>query len=968
MFEPVTAAPNFAEQEEAILAFWQERQIFQKSMRQNEGKKPFIIYDGPPYANAKPPLHTAVPMSFKDLVGRYKTMRGHFVPRQVGWDTHGLPIEVQIEKKLGLSSKKDILNLVPGDSTASIQKFNEICRQSVWEFKQEWDKFVPRVGYWTDTEHPYVTYDSDYMERSWSVFKQIWEKDVVYKGYKVVPFCPRCGTPLSTHEVAQEYKDVKDVSVFVSFPLVNQPNRAILAWTTTPWTLPGNVALAVGNEIDYVVVRQENEKEYVLAKSRLSILKGDYVIVEELKGEALLGLSYIPLYPEVLAGVEKKKHLVVSADFVTTEDGTGVVHTAGMYGEDDFNLCRDLDLPLVHSVGKDGIFLDNVDEFKGMYIRDALVPILKSLTAKERLYGKETITHSYPFCWRCKTALVYYATDSWFVAMSKLRTELVANNNKVAWIPEHMQQGRFGEFIKEARDWAISRERFWGIPMPIWISESGKQICIGSFAELKSLAKNPELVGENFDPHRPFVDEIILVKDGEEYLREPVVLDIWFDSGSMPYASGFEDKGYFPADFIAEATDQTRGWFYTLHAIGTIIRGQAPFKRVVCMGLLLDENGKKMSKSVGNIQDPWEIFSLHGVDAFRWFIYSVNSPGEPKLFGLKELQGVFRKTILLTWNVFNYFVTYANVAEFKAPTEAERVEMRNNLGTLPVMDQWILSRQASVQAEVTKFLDDYDFMRATRTLEAYIDELSTWYLRRSRKRSDAEFFITLFDVLLNLATMLAPFMPFLSERLYQVLHTEDMPESVHLQVWPEVLQGQNLKLENQMRVLRQAVEFGQAVRAAEKMKVRQPLQSAHVYLSSGEFFAPDLQTILADELNVLEVIRASNPELEVPAKGNEAMTIGLNVRMTDSLRAAGKAREFLRHIQQLRKNSGLQPGQMATLIVGPSHKSIVEDLLSAYPSVLQDAYLQIDPEQTWHEMGEQEIILDDETILVSLRP
>ncbi|MBU6389764.1 isoleucine--tRNA ligase, partial [Patescibacteria group bacterium] len=574
MYPSVSAQPDFPAQEEEILAFWRAEKIFEKSLAKNQDGEPYIIYDGPPTANAKPPLHTIVPMSFKDLVGRYQTMKGRYVPRQAGWDTHGLPVEVQVEKALGLSGKKEILNLVPGDPNASIAKFNEICRTSVWEYKQEWDKFVPRVGYWMDIDHPYITYQPEYVEKEWGVFKRIWDKGMVYKGYKVLPYCPRCGTGLSSAEVAQEYHDTKDVSVYVAFPLVDQPRRSLLAWTTTPWTLPGNVALAVGKGIEYVVIRQADGAEYILAKARLEIVEGDYEIVEELKGEQLLGRQYQPPYPEVLADRTEPKHLVVAADFVTTEDGTGIVHTAVMYGEDDFQLGQQLGLPMKHSVGLDGRFLDNVPEFAGLYVRDALVPILKSLQEKNRLYKKQTITHSYPYCWRCKTPLIYYAKDSWYIAMSKLRGELLNSNETVAWYPEHIKEGRFGDFIREARDWAISRERFWGTPLPIWVSVSGKMLCVGSFAELKQLAKDPDLVGEEFDPHRPTVDAIILVKDGEEYVREPVVMDVWFDSGSMPYASGRDQKGQFPADYIAEAVDQTRGWFNSLLAIGTIVKGQ----------------------------------------------------------------------------------------------------------------------------------------------------------------------------------------------------------------------------------------------------------------------------------------------------------------------------------------------------------------------------------------------------------
>ncbi|MCC2632032.1 MAG: isoleucyl-tRNA synthetase [Patescibacteria group bacterium] len=964
MFKPVSPQPQFAELEEEVLSFWQKNQIFEKSVSQNEGKDLYVIYDGPPTANAKPPLHTMVPMSFKDLVGRYKTMQGFHVPRQAGWDTHGLPVEVQIEKKLGLSGKKEILNLVPGDQRASIAQFNDACRTSVWEFKQEWDKFVPRVGYWTDTQNPYITYEPQYIEKVWGVFKQIWDKDLVYKGYRVSPYCPRCGTGLSAAEVASEYQDVKDVSVFASFPIKGQENRSLLAWTTTPWTLPGNVALAVGSDIDYVVVKQE-EKEYVLAKSRLEILKGEYVIVQEMKGSELVGLEYEPLY-DSLVDASEKKHYVLAADFVTTNDGSGIVHTAVMYGEDDFNLGKAAGLPTVHTVGLDGHFLENVKEFAGMYVRDALVPILKDLTEKGRLYAKQTITHSYPFCWRCKTALIYYAKDSWYISMSKLRSELVENNQTVSWFPEHIKEGRFGDFVREARDWAVSRERFWGTPLPVWTSQSGKVLCVGSFEELKQLAKDPSVIGSGFDPHRPYVDDVILVKDGEEYVHEPLVLDVWFDSGSMPYASGRAKQGHFPADYIAEAVDQTRGWFYTLQAIGTIIKDESPYRRVTCMGHIVDETGKKMSKSLGNVFDPWEMFSFLGVDVIRWFLYTVNSPGETKSLSKKELQTTLRKSLLLLWNVFNYFVTYANVSGFEAPTEDQRKRLRSELvvegGELTVLDRWMLSRQASVSESVTGYMEAYDFMRAGRALEAYIDDISTWYLRRSRKRDDKAFFTVMHDVLTNLAAMMAPFTPFVTENIYQVLKTEDMAESVHLSTWPGSLAGKDEAVENAMLTLREAVELGLSIRSAEKLKVRQPL--AEAYVRTDEVLSDELLSILSDELNVEKSILTKGEE-GFPTKATESLQVWLNTELTDELIQAGLARDLLRNIQQLRKQKGLQPGQRVLLQVNATHRADIEPLLAQFAFISEDAFLDIS-EESWKEGGEHEISFNGQTIQIDL--
>lgn len=962
MYKPVEAQPDFAKMEEEILAFWQEKEIFEKSVAQNQEKPLYVIYDGPPTANAKPPLHTMVPMSFKDLVGRYQTMRGYFVPRQAGWDTHGLPVEVQVEKALGLSGKQEILNLVPGDEKASIRKFNEICQNSVWEFKKEWDRFVPRVGYWTDIQNPYITYNPGYIEKVWGVFKQIWDKGLVYKGYKVVPYCPRCGTSLSAAEVAQEYQDIKDTSVYVSFPLADNPGRAFLAWTTTPWTLPGNVALAVGPEIDYVVIRQEGG-EYVLAKSRLSVVKGDYTILEELKGKDLVGKKYLPLFPGAINN-EQQAFRVVAADFVSTEDGTGIVHTAVMYGVDDFNLGQVENLPCQHTVGLDGRFLAEVPEFAGLDVREALVPILKSLAEKNRLYSKEVINHSYPFCWRCKTALIYYAKDSWFIEMSKLREDLIKANDEVRWYPDYIKEGRFGDFIREARDWAVSRERFWGTPLPVWISKTDpkKMLCVGSYAELRLLAKEPQLVGEGFDPHRPQVDEIILEKDGEEYQREPLVLDVWFDSGAMPFASSREAKGQFPADYIAEAIDQTRGWFYTLMAISTILKGQSSYRRVTCMGHLVDEHGKKMSKSLGNIFDPWETFKICGVDALRWFLYTVNSPGEPKAFSPKELLVSFRKSILLLWNVFNYFVTYANVSDFESPSEAELVKLKaGNYPGLTALDRWVLDQQLKVGKEVEGFMEAYDFMRAGRALEQYINDISTWYLRRSRRREDQTFYVVMYDLLLHLVKMLAPFTPFVTEKIYQTLRRQEMPESVHLSAWPVWMGETDKSLDRQMRLLRQAVELGLSIRAEAKIKVRQPLARLYIRID-GEKLNPELLEILADELNVKEVIERDISEEGLASREIEGLALALDTNLTEDLIQAGLAREFLRQVQQLRKNRSLRPGQQVVLHIDPSAKSLVEPLLKQYSEILKDAYIgAVDwqPNQVDElKVGEQSVFID----------
>jgi isoleucyl-tRNA synthetase len=796
----------FPQIEENILSFWQQEQIFEKSVEQNKDKTPFVIYDGPPTANAKPALHHTLPGSFKDAAGRYMTMRGRYVPRQSGWDTHGLPVEVQVEKRLGLASKLDILKIVPGDERASIAEFNRICRESVWEFKQDWDKFLPRFGYWLDQKNPYITNDAGYIESVWGLIKQIWDNKHIFKDYKVLPYCPRCGTGLSAAEVAQGYEDVKDVSVYVSFPINEKPGVSFLAWTTTPWTLPGNVGLAVGPDITYVEILQKNdegEARYILAQSRLSILNAEYEVLAEYKGSDLVGLTYEPLYKEALEGVEGLKYQVVPASFVTTEDGTGIVHTAVMYGEDDFNLGKELGLARVHTVGLDGCFNDRVPEFQGLFVKDALVPILRDLTAKAKLYKKETITHSYPHCWRCKTPLLYYAKDSWYIGMSKMREELMASNETVTWIPDHVKEGRFGDFIKEARDWAISRERFWGTPLPIWVAPSGAMLCIGSYDELRSLAKDPSQIPTDFDPHRPFIDDIILTKDGEDYVREPYVMDVWFDSGSMPYASGRVAQGLFPADYIAEGVDQTRGWFYSLMAISTLVKNQSAYERVVCFGHLVDEQGKKMSKSVGNIVDPWSIFNEYGADALRWYLYTLNAPGETKAFSTKDLQTAYRNTHMLLINVASFYNVSNDLQKYDRPTAEKRTAAR--IEATQALDKWILSLQAKTITEVTKQLDAFDYFRAGRAIADFVNDLSTWYLRNSRKRTDEQFFTVLYDVCMHTIQMLAPLTPFLTEHLFNELRLESDPVSVHLTEWPTEIAGEDSQLETEMSRLSLAV-------------------------------------------------------------------------------------------------------------------------------------------------------------------
>lgn len=953
MFKPVDAAPDFPALEEEVLAFWEREQIFAKTLAASEGKPRYVTYDGPPTANGKPALHHLVPSAFKDAAARFATQRGYFVPRQAGWDTHGLPVEVQVEKAMGLAGKQDVLKIVPGDEAASVSAFNKACRDSVWTFKQDWEAFVRRAGRWLDMENPYITYDPGYIEGVWGVLKQIWDKGLVFKDYKVVPYCPRCGTGLSAAEVAQEYQDVKDVSVFVTFPWADKPGRSFIAWTTTPWTLPGHVALALGEDIQYVVVRQE-DREYVLAKERLEILTGEYVIVEEVLGKDLVGIRYEPLFPGVMDDADGERFVTVLADFVTTTDGSGIVHTACMYGEDDFNLGKAAGLTMKHSVDLEGNFMPHVAEFAGMNVREALVPILRSLSEKGRLYKKQTITHSYPHCWRCKTPLIYYAKDSWYVGMSQLRSELVAANATVEWVPEHIKDGRFGDFIREARDWAISRERFWGTPLPIWKSESGKFLCVGSVTELRELAKDPAVIPADFDPHRPQIDAIVLHKDGEDYYREPYVMDVWFDSGAMPFASGAFERGEFPADVIAEAIDQTRGWFYSLLAISVILTGKAPYKRVICMGHLVDEHGRKMSKSVGNVIEPMEAFATLSADAVRWFIFTVNAPGETKAVSSKEVQVAFRRTLLPLWNVFNYFVTYANLAGWE----------RGQSGELTELDRWIMSRRAALIDDVTRYFEASDFTRGGRVIEDFVQELSTWYLRRSRKRTDAAFFATLYETLLAAVKLIAPLAPFLAETMYRTLRSENDAISVHAAAWPASEEVRDTSLEDDMRTVLRIVELGQAARAKAKIKVRQPLAGITVTHPS---LSAQLSRMILDELNV-QGISYGRQEAEYAqsamAEGVNGERVWLDTLITPELQQEGDARELMRQLQQKRKTDGLQPGQWAVLRFGPDHRDYLEPLLNDHPFILETSFLRLD-DDTWTKLGQDELTVNGRTINVS---
>lgn len=1100
--------------EEKILEFWREHKVFEKSLEKPETKGEFIFYEGPPTANGKPGIHHLEARAFKDAIPRYKTMQGFNVRRKGGWDTHGLPVELQVEKKLGLNSKKAI-------EEYGIAKFNKECKENVWEYLEFWNNFTERIGYWVDQKNPYVTYHNSYIESLWNVVKKIDDQNLLYKDYKVVPWCPRCGTALSSHELAQGYEDVKDLSITAKFKIVGFEGAYFLAWTTTPWTLPGNVALAVGKDIIYVEVKviKENAGEktseiLVLAKDRLSIIEGEYEILAEHKGSDMAGMEYEPLFP-YLQNILKEKgedtekaFKVYVADFVNTEDGTGIVHTAVMYGADDFELGTSVGLPKFHLVNPEGNFVAGTDFLEGRFVKEKDennkptldVDIIKYLQERNLFFKKELYEHSYPHCWRCKTALIYYARDSWYVRMTdeKIKNALVKENEKISWEPNHIKDGRFGEWLSGIKDWAISRERYWGTPLPVWLSDDGEKIIVDSIDTIKKYGKksgnkyfvmrhggtegnasdtvsfkdeandnltekgiqqvrseighykgkidmvicspftrtketaeivrdelglskedliieenlheinpgifdgknwneyhdyvydfgadwfsktipegeslkdvqkrvgkvlydteqkyqnknilfithggpawlfyvlsgecmpenkeyqkanhnvfvkefkrfqNAEIRELNFAPlphnedfeldlHRPYIDTIILEKDGKELRRTKEVMDVWFDSGAMPFAQDhypFENKDWvdgvgFPADYISEAIDQTRGWFYTLHAVGVLMgRGRA-YKNVICLGHILDEKGKKMSKSQGNIVDPWVMIDKYGVDTLRLWMYSVNQPGESKNFDEKTVALLNQQVFGLLYNVISFYELYRD----------KSLENNNKVKSENVLDIWILARFAELNNLAQNNLDNYKLLEPVRAIREFIGDLSTWYLRRSRDRikdGETEAKQTLYFVLKNFAKILAPFAPFSAEDIWQKLKIEDDEDSVHLVNWPKI-DFENKEVLAQMTEVRDLVSIGLQMRQKNNTPVRQPLSS---FTIANKNLAPEYLEIIKDELNVKEIILAD--------------VVDMNFEITPELKQEGNYREFLRCVQDLRKKENLVPSDMVEISI-----------------------------------------------------
>ena len=844
--------------EEEIRKFWKVNDIFKKSVDQRKKCKPYVFLEGPPTANGLPHPGHVLTRVMKDLVLRYQTMKGHYIGRKAGWDTHGLPVEIEVEKKLGLKDKQEVEDY-------GISKFNENCKKSVFKYEAAWVDITHRIGFWLDMDDPYVTLKNEYIESVWWSLKQAWEKKLLYHGHKVVPYCTRCGTALSAHEIAQGYKTVKEPSIFVKFKLKNE-NAYFLAWTTTPWTLISNVALAVHPDQTYIKIRY-NGQIFILAEERAAeLLKGqEYELLDGFQGKKLEKIEYEPLFD--FEKPTKKAWYVVLADFVTMEDGTGIVHIAPAFGEDDYNIGRKYDLPVVQLVKLDGTFPEKVELWKGKFAKDADPDIIKHLEKRGLIEGVKEYSHEYPFCWRCDSPLLYYAMESWFIAMSKVQKSLIKNNNQINWYPEHLQQGRFGDFIREVKDWALSRDRYWGTPLPIWTCTSKKcsnRICIGSVDELRSYSKD---FPKNYDLHKPFVDELIVncPKCNSKMKRVREVIDCWYDSGSAffaqwhyPFENKEKFKENFPVDFISEALDQTRGWFYSLLAISTFLFDKQPYNNVLTLGLVLDKDNQKMSKSKKNYVDPNIILDHEGADALRWYLISANAPWMSTRFYEEAVKDTFGKFILTLWNSYNFFATYASLDKFNP--EKDKISFNNR----QLLDKWVLSRFNKTINDVEKYFKTFEVHKASRAIENFVvEDFSNWYLRRSRKRLWVEEktddklagYSTMYEIFLGLSKLLAPFTPFITEKIYQNFRTNDMSESVHLCDYLCVDKKLiNDELENGMERIRILVESGRALRSKIGIKVRYPLKNATLVCDKKiEDSIIKLLDLLNEEINVKNI-------------------------------------------------------------------------------------------------------------------
>ena len=856
MYKKVSTDMNFVEREKQVEKFWEDNQIFEKSMKVREGNPSYVFYDGPPTANGKPHIGHVETRVIKDMIPRYRTMKGYQVPRKAGWDTHGLPVELEVEKKLGLDGKDQI-------EKYGVEPFIEQCKESVWKYEGMWEDFSHTVGFWADMKNPYVTYHNDYIESEWWALKEIWKKGLLYEGHKIVPYCPRCGTPLSSHEVAQGYKDVKERSAVVRFKVKGE-DAYILAWTTTPWTLPSNVALCVNPDEDYVKVTSKGYTYYMAAALVDTVLGEGAEVLEHYQGKDLEFKEYEPLFPYAEKRIgNKKAYYVVCDTYVTLTDGTGVVHIAPAFGEDDSKVGHRYDLPFVQLVNEKGEMTEETP-WAGTFCKKADMAVLQALEDKDLLFDAPLFEHSYPHCWRCDTPLIYYARETWFIRMTAVKEDLIRNNNTINWIPESIGKGRFGDWLENVQDWGLSRNRYWGTPLPVWQCECGHQDCIGSIEELKEKADN---CPDDIELHRPYIDAVTIKcpKCGKEMHRVPEVIDCWFDSGSMPFAQHhypFENKEIFekqfPAQFISEAVDQTRGWFYSLLAISTLLFNKAPYENVIVLGLVQDENGQKMSKSKGNAVDPFDALQTYGADAIRWYFYTSSAPWLPSRFAGKTVVEGQRKFMGTLWNTYAFFVLYANIDNFDATKYSLEYDK------LAVMDKWLLSRLESTVKAVDDNLANYRIPEAAKALQSFVDDMSNWYVRRSRERFWAKgmeqdkinAYMTLYTALVTVAKAAAPMIPFMTEDIYQNLVKSidaSALESIHLCDFPEVHENWiDPKMEEDMADLLEIVVMGRAARNTANIKNRQPIGT--MYVKSEFQLSEFYKEIIEDELNVKEVV------------------------------------------------------------------------------------------------------------------
>jgi isoleucyl-tRNA synthetase len=906
-FKELTDKINYSNLELEILKFWKENKIFEKSISTRDSNNGFTFFEGPPTANGRPGIHHVMSRTLKDLVCRYKTMRGYQVHRKAGWDTHGLPVEIEVEKMLGFKHKDDIVKY-------GVEAFNAECRKSVWKYKVDWENMTERMGYWVNLNDPYITFENNYIESIWWALKQYYDKGMIYKGFKIQPYCPRCETPLSSHEVSLGYEDVKDPSVYVKMKLKGEENTYFLVWTTTPWTLISNVALAIHPDVEYVKVENKGEK-LILAKARVQVLDDEFVVVDSFNGSDLVGKEYDRIFD--FNPVKEKGFYVVAGGFVTTEDGTGIVHIAPAYGEDDYQVGRKYGLPTIHPVNKSGEFNAEVTEFAGQFVKDADLNIIHNMKSRRILYKKETITHSYPHCWRCKTPLLYYARESWYISTTKYAQQMIALNKTINWVPPEVGEGRFGNWLEDNKDWALSRDRFWGTPLPIWLCECGEKKCIGSISDLMEakVAINGKLEPvdkEKIDLHKPYVDSIVFdcPKCGKQMQRTPELIDVWFDSGAMQFAQWhypFENKEIFesqhPADYICEGIDQTRGWFYSLHSISTFLFNRPAFKNILVNELILDNKGLKMSKSKGNTVDPFKIIEKYGADTTRWYLVVNSPPWKPTLFdedGMVEVQRKFFGTLV---NIYSFFALYANIDKFNYGESEVPLAERHEI------DRWIISTLNTLVKKYLQAMDEYDVTKAARLVSNFtIDQLSNWYVRRNRRRfwkseigkDKTAAYQTLYDCLITISKLTAPFAPFLAEEIYRNLNSLTKKEniaSVHLTFIPSVNESAiDENLEERMSKVQRIVYLVRTIRNKSNLKVRQPLKRIILPIANEKYQneVELMRDVILDEINVKTIEYVSDdseivhkklkPNFKAigPKFGKSAQTVANTIKLMES--------------------------------------------------------------------------------------